>query len=66
MSKVLSIDRGSQTYMYAHIHCTYTHTHPYLDNRGDELLQEVVPYEVGPVVMDKVDDEALDVEPSWS
>ncbi len=38
-----------------------THTSLYLDNGRDEFLREVVLYEVGPVVMDKVDDEALDM-----
>lgn len=33
----------------------------YLDDGGDELLQEVVMEEVGPVVLDEVDEKPLDV-----
>ena len=36
---------------------------PYLDNRRDELLHKVVAQEVGPEVVNKVDQQAFDVGP---
>ena len=36
---------------------------PHLDNGRDEFLHEVVLQEIGPVVVNKIDDEPLDVGP---